>query len=453
MVPVNPSQSSTQLARRRWIILSLIFLATSINYIDRQAISVAAPVLSREFNFTAQDYSWIVTSFLLAYSIMQVAAGRLIDLIGTRRGFSLAIVWWSLANMLHALGTGVVSFSVYRFLLGVGEAGNYPAALKAITEWFPKSERSTAVGVLNAGPGLGAILAPPLVAWLILTVGWRLAFVLTGCLGLLWLIGWLKIYDYPEPHSCLASEEAARLRQDPLNRRNSGQTIPWLHFFRYKQVWGLMLARFVSDGAFYFFVFWLPKYLSDERGFNIGQIGLFAWIPFLAADLGSLAGGWAGSYLIKRGLTVNTSRKAVIWVGAALVPAAFPALFAESAYTALFLIAVAMFAIQIKASSLFTVPADLFGSHQVASVWGLSGAAGSFGGMLFTPVVGWLVDHVSYGPVFVIVSAMHLVSALLVMLLIPRIEPLDESLFPASFSLAYRALESPPGEENSNPKS
>jgi ACS family hexuronate transporter-like MFS transporter len=282
---------------------------------------------------------------------------------------------------------------------------------------------------LNAGPGLGAIIAPPLVAWLILTVGWRLAFVVTGLIGLIWLLGWQRFYFKPEePAHPLPGPDFGFASSNLKSQISSPRSpTPWLHFFRYKAVWGLMLSRFVCDGAFYFFVFWLPKYLSDERGFNIAQIGLFAWIPFLAADLGSLTGGWAGSRLIKHGLTVNASRKTMIWVGAALVPAAFPALYVESAYTALFLIAVAMFAIQIKSSSLFTVPADLFGSHNVASVWGLSGAAGSFGGMLFTPVVGWLVDNISYAPVFVIVSAMHIVSALLVMMLIPRIEPLKES--------------------------
>ncbi len=406
----------------RWQIIGLILLATTINYIDRQTISDAAPVISKEFNLSAQQYSWIITSFLFAYALMQVVAGRVIDWVGTKRGFSMAIVWWSLANVLHALGTGWVSFSIYRFLLGVGEAGNYPAALKAISEWFPKSERSTAVGMLNAGPGLGAIIAPPLVAWLILTVGWRFAFVFTGLFGLLWLIGWQRLYYTPEFHPRLAPEEAAFIRSDHQSRSETSDRTPWFHFFRCKEIWGLMLSRFVCDGAFYFFVFWLPKYLSDERGFNIAQIGMFAWIPFLAADIGSLAGGWTGSRLIKGGMTVDRSRRAIIWAGALLVPAAYPALFVDSPYSALFLIAVAMFAIQVKSASLFTIPADLVDSRDVAFVWGLSGAAGSFGGMLFTPFVGWLVDNVSYEPVFLIVSAMHIVSAVIVMVMIPRIE-------------------------------
>jgi ACS family hexuronate transporter-like MFS transporter len=409
----------------RWIIIVLIFLATTINYIDRQTISVAAPSIMKEFSLTKQDYSWIVTSFLLAYAMMQVVTGMFIDRIGTKRGFSIAIVWWSIANMLHALGSGVWSFSLLRFLLGVGEAGNYPAALKAIAEWFPKTERSTAVGILNAGPGLGAIIAPPLVAWLIVTMGWRMAFVVTGAIGLIWLIAWQKIYDTPEFHPRLTQQEAELILGERFNNPALRTKTPWRRFFQYKEVWGLMLSRFVCDGAFYFFAFWLPTYLSDVRGFSIQQIGMFAWIPYLAADCGSLLGGWAGTRLIKNGMTVNRSRKVMIWLGAAMVPMAMPAYFVSSPYMALLFIAIAMFAVQIKSSSLFTVPADLVDSQNVATVWGLSGAAGSLGGMLFTPLIGWLVDHVSYQPVFVIVSVMHLVSALIVMILIPRIEPLN----------------------------
>lgn len=421
-----PSALSLRLRTNlRWIIVGLIFLATTINYIDRQAISVAAPAIMEDLNLSKQDYSWIVTSFLLAYALMQVVTGLLIDRIGTKRGFSLAISWWSVANMLHALGSGVWSLSIFRFLLGVGEAGNYPAALKAIAEWFPKTERSTAVGILNAGPGFGAIIAPPLVAWLVITLGWRMAFVVTGAIGFVWLIAWHKIYDTPEFHRRLTQQEAELILGEQFRNPAPRVKTPWHHFFRYKEVWGLMLSRFVCDGAFYFFAFWLPTYLHDVRGFSLQQIGLFAWIPFLAADAGSLFGGWAGTRLIRNGMTVNRSRKLMIWLGAAMVPVAMPAYFVSSPGMALLLIAVAMFAIQIKSASLFTIPADLVESSNVATVWGLSGAAGSVGGMLFTPLIGWLVDHVSYEPVFVIVSIMHLVSALIVMLFIPRIEPLS----------------------------
>jgi ACS family hexuronate transporter-like MFS transporter len=407
----------------RWIIAGMLLLATTINYIDRQAISVAAPVISEEFNFSATDYSWIVSSFLLAYAVMQLVAGGLVDRVGARLGFSVAIVGWSIANMLHAFGTSVLSFSFYRFLLGAFEAANYPAALKVIAQWFPRSQRSTAVGILNVGPGLGAILAPPLIAWLILTVGWRLSFVITGAIGFFWLIAWRKLYFPPASHPRLSASEAQLIREGTGEPPVAGQRIPLGNLLRRRVMWGLILGRLTSDAAFYTFVFWLPKYLADERGFDIAQIGMFAWIPFLAADAGSLAGGWGGSRLIRAGLSLDASRKLMMWVGAAIVPLALPALWVGSPYLALFFIAWAMFGIQVKSAVQFTLPADLFAAKDVGFTWGISGAAGSLGAMAFMRMVGWLIDHLSYEPVFVIVSAMHFVSAAIIVILIRRIEP------------------------------
>lgn len=410
----------------RWIIIGLICLATTINYIDRQSLSVVAPIISKEFNLSNQDYSWLPFWFLFAYSLMQIFSGRLIDLIGTKKGFSLSIIWWSIANMLHAFGQGLWSFSVYRFLLGVGEAGNYPAGLKAIAEWFPKKERATAVGIINAGTGLGAILAPPIVAFLVFYYGWKVAFIVTGAIGFVWLIAWQFVYAKPEEHVRITDEELALIKADREDVGVIEPPKPWRYFLQFKEVWGLMLGRFVCDGAFYFFVFWLPKYLTDVRKFEIKDIGYFGWIPFLAADFGALFGGWLCGYLIKRGRSLDFSRKAVMWLGALIVPVILLASSAESPYSALALIAVGMFAIQIKSSSLFTVPADLFKSKNVAFVWGLSGAAGSFGGMLFQPLVGWLVQNYSYAPVFWIAAFMHIVSALVVMAMIPKIENLEK---------------------------
>ncbi len=409
----------------RWWIIGLLCLATTINYIDRQAMSVAAPVITKEFKLSATDYSYILFWFLLAYAVMQAAAGKLFDRIGTKRGLTISIIWWSIANMLTAFGSGVASFSLFRGLLGVGEAGNYPAALKAIAEWFPKAERSNAVGILNAGPGLGSIIAPPLIAaWLIPTYGWRAAFVVTGLLGFVWLFAWQWLYHSPEHHPNISTAEAELLAHERA-QYNTTQKTPWLQLFRYKEVWGLMLSRFVCDGVFYFFAFWLPQYLLSVRGFNLKQIGASAWIPYLAADLGSIFGGWLGTRLIKNGMSLNASRKWMIWIGALVVPLALLVNSSQSAYTALLLIAFVMFAVQMKSSSLFAVPADLVRPQDVATVWGLSGAAGSLGGMLFQLTVGWMVDHISYAPVFVMVSAMHITSALIVMLLIPRIEPIE----------------------------
>ena len=405
----------------RWWVAGTIFLATTINYIDRQALSVAAPVIRKDLGLSNEQYGWIVSSFLLAYAIMQMTSGRLIDVLGTKKGFSLAVIWWSIANMLHAFGRGMLSLGIFRFLLGIGEAGNYPAAMKAISEWFPKEERTKAVGVLNMGPGLGAIIAPPLMAWLILDFGWKIAFVITGAIGFLWLVLWRWVYYEPEQHPRITAKELAFIRngQEDASSKNA---LPWLHYFQYKEVWGLALSRFVSDGAFYFFVFWLPSWLADAKGFSLVEIGMFAWIPFLLSDVGSFVGGWTGGQLMKQGVSLDAARKWIIWIGAILVIPVLGCLYIESPYWAIALISFSLFATQFKQASLFTLPIDLFSKKDAASVWGISGSAGSFGAMLFTPVIGWLVDTISYSPVFVIVSFLHILSAVLVMLLIPQVK-------------------------------
>jgi ACS family hexuronate transporter-like MFS transporter len=264
---------------------------------------------------------------------------------------------------------------------------------------------------------LGAIIAPPLVVWITLHWGWRSAFILTGALGFLWLALWSRTYTTPGGPGTRAigtsSEQWASKAEDQISSQ--------ARLLRDRRIWGLMISRFVADGAFYFFVFWLPTYLSAERGFNLAQIGLFAWIPFAAADLGSLSGGWTGSRLIMAGISLDRSRKGIMWIGAVLCVAALPAMWAPSSGAAIAFIALAMFAIQFKQAALFTLPADLFHSRDVATAWGLAGAAGSFGGMAFTPVVGWLVQYFSYAPVFVIVSAMHIVSVLIIVISIPLI--------------------------------
>lgn len=406
----------------RWRIAILLCLITTINYIDRQALTVAAPLLMDEFAISNSQYGLITSGFLFAYGLGQLLCGPLVDRLGTKRAFSLAVVAWSVAGMLHAAGRGFVSFFVFRVLLGLTEAANFPVALKAIAEWFPRSERSLAVGILTVGPGLGAIVAPPLIALLISLWGWQAAFLIPGAIGFVWLLLWQRWFHAPAVHPDLGATERDFILAETAADEAPPPARPWYWSLRYPEVWGLMLSRFVSDGAFYFFVFWLPLYLTNERGFNLTDIALFAWIPFLAVDLGGLAGGWWGKHMMERGLSLDSARKRVIWVGALLVPAALPAVTAESWVVALALIAVAMFAIQFKASSLFAVPADLFPARDVGTIWGLFGAIGSFGGMAFSWLAGWTIDHYSWAPLFAAVAGMHIVSALLVNVFIPRIE-------------------------------
>ena len=407
----------------RWRIAVMLCLITTINYVDRQAFSVAAPVLMDEFSLSNTEYGWITSGFLFAYAVGQLVTGPVIDRLGTKRAFSLAVIAWSLAGIAHAFGRGFLSFFTFRSLLGLSEAANFPAALKAVAEWFPRAERSMAVGILAVGPGLGAMITPPLIGLIIETLGWRAAFIVPGAIGLVWLWWWQRYFHSPERHPDMSERECqliltGRDRPEPPVKR------PWYWALRYREIWGLMLSRFIGDGAFYFFVFWLPLYLSSARGFNIMEIALFAWIPFLALDIGSLAGGWFGQRLIRDGMSLDRSRKIVIWIGALMVPVALPAVTTDSAAAAIALISVAMFAMQFKASSLFTLPADLFPARDVATIWGLFGAVGSFGAMAFNAVVGWTIDHYSYQPVFAAVAVMHILSAAMISLFVPQVRQL-----------------------------
>ena len=410
----------------RWRIAILLCLITTINYIDRQALTIAAPFLMDEFRISNQQYGYITSGFLLAYGLGQMVCGPLVDRLGAKRSFSIAVIAWSIAGMLHAVGRGFFSFLSFRVLLGLTEAANFPVALKAIAEWFPRNERSLAVGILSAGPGLGAIIAPPMIAAIIHFLGWQAAFIIPGAIGFIWLALWQSMFWSPADHPRLSDGERALILAGTDNTNDEPPERPWYWSLRYREVWGLMLSRFVSDGAFYFFVFWLPLYLTNERGFDLMAIAMFAWIPFLANDLGGIAGGWFGKRLTDRGMSIDASRKWIIWIGALLVLVSMPAVYAESWQFALTLIAIAMFGIQVKASSLFAVPADLFPARDVGTIWGLFGAVGSFGGMLFSSIAGWTIDNYSWEPLFVAVAGMHVVSAVLVNIFIPRIELLAE---------------------------
>ncbi|NJD31528.1 MAG: MFS transporter [Gammaproteobacteria bacterium] len=409
----------------RWRIAILLCLVTTISYVDRQALSVAAPVLREEFRLSNTQYGWITYAFLMAYALGQFALGPLIDRLGTKRSFTLAVAWWSVAGMLHAFGRGFLGFFSLRALLGLTEAVNFPAALKAVAEWFPRNERSLATGIVTAGTGIGAIVAPPLVGLLIHFYGWQAAFLVPGAAGFLWVLAWKRWYDPPETHTTITAEERSYVLDGRAAPGAVGRAGRWRDYLRHKETWGLILARFTGDGAFYFFAFWLPNYLHAERGFDIVRIAWVAALPFVAADLGALFGGWLGGRLMASGATLDAARKGVIWLGALLVPVAMPAVFVDSPYVAVLLVSAALFAIQVKQSSLFAVPMDLFPARDVASVWGLSGAAGSLAAAFAQPLIGWLIDHYSYTPVFALVSLMHVASALAVTLLIPRIAPLE----------------------------
>jgi len=384
------------MTRKQWWVVALLFLATVINYLDRQTLSVLAPELRDRFRMSNTDYSRVVFAFLLAYMLMQSGSGRLLDRLGTRRGFSLTIAWWSVAAMLHAAANSAASLGFFRFLLGLGEAGNWPGGVKAVSEWFPPKQRAFATGLFNSGSCVGAVVAPPVVAWIALTWGWQSAFLVTGSIGFLWLALWLGTYRTPEKP---AWEEA------------EAQPIRWLSLLGYRQVWALVGARMMADPVWWFYVFWLPEYLKRERQFSLAEIGYFAWIPFLTADLGNLVGGALSGWLIRRGMLVLAARKIVMAASAALMTAGIPAVFVASPTTSLALISLATMAYSMWAANVLTLPADLVPQHVVASVSGISGTGAALGGMIFMLSIGVVVDHFSYVPVFLAAGVMPLIAA------------------------------------------
>ncbi|MEL6447932.1 MAG: MFS transporter [Pseudomonadota bacterium] len=403
----------------RWRIALLLCLITTINYVDRIAFSVATPTLRDRFGFTNADIGDFGLAFLAAYALGQLFGGRIVDRFGVKRTYGFAVMAWSLACIAHALGQGVRSFSLARVALGLGEAVNFPAAFKAVAEWFPRVERSLAVGVVTLGVGFGSMITPPLAGWLIITLGWQWAFIVPGTLGLLWLVLWQRAYHAPEAHPRLGGAE----RELIIAERDQapGAPRPVLALLSLPETWVLMASRFVADGAFYFILFFLPTYLIDERGFVLRDIALFAWLPFAFADLGSFAGGWVSTRLMRRGWSLARARTLTMWVGAVLAVAALPAAYADSAWLCFALICATLFAIQFKQANLFTLPSDLFPARDVATVWGMFGAAGSVGGALFSAFSGRLADAVGFAPVFVIVAILHIVSAGIAMLAIRRL--------------------------------
>jgi MFS transporter, ACS family, hexuronate transporter len=400
----------------RWWIAAILFASSVINYVDRQTLSVLAPVLRDRFGMSNTDYSHVVFAFLLAYMLGQVGSGRLIDRLGTRFGFTCTMAFWSGAAMLHSLAGSTGALGVCRFLLGLGEAGNWPGAVKAVSEWFPRKERAFATGIANAGSTLGAVLAPPVVAWIALGWGWRAAFLFTGALGFLWLLVWLAWYRLPAEHPRLSLEER-RLIEDGEETSSAGVggQMRWGALLLRRQAWGLILARFFCEPVWWFYVFWLPEYLKRTRGFSLVEIGRFSWIPFLACGVGSFLGGAMSGGLIERGFDTLTGRKIVLVASTVVMLAGLPAVYASTPTGCLALISLTVFAYGCWSPNILALAADMFPSRVVASMCGLAGAAAALGGMLFTLITGAVVDRFSYTPIFVAASLMPLVAAGFVM--------------------------------------
>ncbi|MBM3738966.1 MAG: MFS transporter [Acidobacteria bacterium] len=387
--------------RRRWLVALLLFGATALSYLDRQALSVVAPFVRDDLHITTQQYGYAVGSFLGAYTVMHVVSGRFVDVAGSRAGLAWAVAWWSVAAMLHGLSRGIGGLCLFRFLLGMGEAAGYPASIKCVREWFAASERALATGLFNTGAAAGAIVAPPLIAWITTSAGWRVAFVATGALGLVWVTVWLMFHAGPL---------ARRVSYDSA----AEQPVSLASLITQRPVWGLCLARFLTDPVWYFYLFWLPTYLKDVRHFSLTEVGYFAWIPFLTADLGSVAGGAFSSTLMRRGVPLFRARHIAMLSSALLMPAALFAVRAENPAAAVAWISLATFGHQSWSSNSLTLPADLVTSSRVASVYGLSGGAGALAGTLVSFGLGHVVSQLSYAPVFTVAALLHPLAALAV---------------------------------------
>jgi MFS transporter, ACS family, hexuronate transporter len=407
----------------RWQIALLISAAIAVSYFDRQTLPVAIKAIQQEIPISNTQFSYLQSAFLLAYAAMYAGGGRLIDALGTRKGFLLIMLFWSVACASHGLAATFGMLAVSRFLLGIGEGGGFPAATKAVAEWFPVGERSTAMGIINAGTSAGAVIAPPLIAVVLATLNWRWVFFLSGIAGALWTLWWLRDYFPPLSHPRLSKAEREEIAEVLVPAPK--QSVSWFGLFGYPQVWGLVFGKFLSDAAWYFYLFWLPKYLYDVRGFDTKQVGYFAWIPYAAAGVGSLCGGWFSSRLIRGGHSLNFSRKLALGVSAGVMPLIF---FVTQApvQIAIVLFSIAFAGQQSWSTLVMILPADIFPQRAVGSVAGLVGFGGAMGGVVFGLVVGYLLDHgFGYGVVFGLVSTFHVLAFCLILLTVRKVRPLE----------------------------
>jgi ACS family hexuronate transporter-like MFS transporter len=396
----------------RWWIAGLIFLATLINFVNRLTVSVLAPVITEQLRLSNTEFASITTSFLVAYTLSQSLSGKLYDRIGTRRGFTVSIVVWSLASMAHSLARGLTGLNCLRFVLGLGEAGNWPGAAKVIAEWFPVRQRALGMGIFNSGTSIGSVVAPPLIVGLNAVLGWQATFVVVGALGFGWLALWLRYYHAPERHPSITPEEYALIQQDREPSKN-GAAVPWRELLRHREVWAIVVSRFFADPVWWLYITWLPLYLYRVHGFSLKQIGLFAWLPYVAADAGSLGGGWISGYLIGRGMSVNRARKTVIVAGMLMMSVGVFAASATTAGAALALIAVVLFGFQAWINNVQTLPSDYFPERAVGSVTGLGGTGAGIGAILFTQTTGFVVDRFhSYTPILVAAGLLPIVGTL-----------------------------------------
>jgi MFS transporter, ACS family, hexuronate transporter len=395
----------------RWLIGTALFLACGLSFFDRQVLSVLAPTITADLRMDNVAYSWVVFAFILSYSVMFSVGGWLIDRLGTRRGLAISVAIWSVASLLHATAHSAFQLGIFRLLLGVGEGGCFPGAAKGVLEWFPKKERAIAMGfATSGGSAIGAVIAPPAIVWTVVRVGWRGAFLVTGVIGALWLLFWLLTYSSPERSRLVTEREREYVLQD---REDSGPQpehaapLPWTVLLRRREVQGLLVSRFLFDPVFYFYMFWIPQYLSQVRGASLERIGQLTWIPFLTLGVSSVIGGWLSDQLVAHGVPVEKARKRILLGSALLTPISILSVFVYRTEVAIGLMSVLMFAHGFWITNYMTIIGDLFPRRVVATVVGLTGTAGGIGGFLTSLLIGKVVQTISYTPVFIAAGVMY----------------------------------------------
>lgn len=427
--PAAPARPAARtIANLRWYVCGLLFFATTINYVDRQVLSLLKPVLENDLNWSETTYGWIVFSFQLAYAMMMPLAGRAIDALGTRLGYLMSISVWSVAAAAHALATNAFSFGMARYALGFGESANFPAALKTVSNWFPRRERALATGVFNSGANVGALAAPLLVPYLALHFGWRSAFVVTGLCGFIWAVLWYWFYREPGEHPNLGAAELSLIRSD----NEAPQTevhIPYLRLLGSRAAWAFLIGKFLTDPVWWFYLFWLPGFLSYTYGLDLSNLGLPLVVIYQASMVGSIGGGWISSTLIKRGWSVNRARKTAMLICAIAVTSAIFTYKANNLWVAVALISIAAAAHQGWSANIFNLPSDVFPRRAVGSVVGFGGMGGAVGGLVASPAIGHWLDwsNGAYGPLFVFAGSLYLLALGIIHLLVPDLDKVHES--------------------------
>jgi len=417
---------SSRMGHLRWSICALLFFATTINYVDRQVIGILSKDLQAAFRWSEIDYGNIVAAFNASYALGLLLAGRLIDRFGTKIGYTVALTIWSFAAMSHALARSAFGFGVARATLGLGEAGNFPAAIKTVAEWFPKKERALATGIFNAGSNVGAIVAPLTVPWIALHYGWQWAFILTGAIGLLWLAFWIPLYSHPEGHRRLSKPELDHIQSDPPDV--VGAKTPWVRLIPHRQTSAFAIGKYLTDPIWWFYLYWIPNFLRQNHGLDLSTIGLPLIAIYVVADVGSIGGGWLSSTFIKRGWTINRARKTAMLICALAVTPIMFASNVKSLWLAVGLVGLAAAAHQGFSANIFTTVSDMFPRRAIGSVVGIGGMAGAFNGATMAVIVGYILEvtHGNYKIPFIIAGVAYLIALLIIHLLVPRIEPIED---------------------------